>query len=500
MNKAIDVSSYQGVIDWAKVKQSGINYAVLKIIRKDLNLDAQFNNNYINSGKNGVKVIGVYNYSYATTTEKALIDSNKVVNYLGQYNVPKDVIVWLDVEDECQKGLGNLLIDIINVYANIVISSGYKFGIYTGQNFYNTYLKSYSSLFTCPFWIAKYSTIKPTINNELYAWQYTSSGNVSGIVGKVDMNEVYGIKVEAKESVKMPNYAKTVIDIALAEVGYLEKKNGDLKYLYDKTKNAGTANYTKYGKEMHDIYPSVMDYPAQYCDAFVDWCFQKAYGVANAKGLLGGNFDDYTVASAQLYKNKGAYYKTNPKVGDQIFFNNGKRICHTGLVYAVDSKRAYTIEGNTSGASGVVANGGCVAKKSYLLTYNRIDGYGRPKYDVEQSTVVVPKPITTNYPLVDFVKDIQRAIGVGVDGVAGKITLGKTPTVSSKKNNKHKVVIHLQKRLNALGYDCGTPDGHASAKFDTAVKSYQSKMLGTSKPDGEFTSGGKSWQKILGMI
>lgn len=185
----------------------------------------------------------------------------------------------------------------------------------------------------------------------------------------------------------MANTVDKVIKIAEAEVGYLEKKSDS--QLYSKTANAGYGNYTKYGKEMHTLYPSVMDYPAPYCDAFVDWCFYKAYGVSNAKGLLGGNFNDYTPSSANLYKNKKAWYTSNPKVGDQIFFKNSTRICHTGLVYKVDNKYVYTIEGNTSGASGVIANGGGVCKKKYSLTYSKIAGYGRPKYDVEASTSVI---------------------------------------------------------------------------------------------------------------
>lgn len=168
-----------------------------------------------------------------------------------------------------------------------------------------------------------------------------------------------------------------VINIALAEVGYLEKKSN--KNLDSKTKNAGSNNYTKYGRDMHKIYPSVMDFPAYWCDAFVDWCFYKAYGVANAKGLLGGNFNDYTVASAQLYKNKGAWH-SSPKAGDQIFFKNSTRICHTGIVYKVDDDYVYTVEGNTSGASGIIANGGGVRKKKYALKNSRIAGYGRPNY------------------------------------------------------------------------------------------------------------------------
>ena len=246
-----------------------------------------------------------------------------------------------------------------------------------------------------------------------------------------------------------------VIDIALTEVGYLEKKNGSC--LYDKVLNAGSNNYTKYGKEMHDLYPATMDYPAYWCDSFADWCFQKAYGISNAKGLLGGKFDDYTPNSAQLYKNKNAYYKSNPQIGDQIFFNNGKRICHTGLVYKVENGKVYTIEGNTSSKSGVVANGGCVALKSYILNYARIDGYGRPNYsDKEEAKEVYnpyTKPTTTlqkgskgvqvkwlqfelnkhGYKLVvdgDYgnntvsaVKSWQRSKGIDNDGIAGKITI-----------------------------------------------------------------------------
>lgn len=180
----------------------------------------------------------------------------------------------------------------------------------------------------------------------------------------------------------MANTVDKVIKIAEAEVGYLEKKTN--KDLNSKTANAGYNNYTKYGKEMHDIYPAIMDFPAPWCDAFVDWCFMKAYGIATAKSLLDGNFDDYTVASAQMFKNKKAWYTSNPKVGDQIFFKDSNGgICHTGLVYKVDNFYVYTIEGNTSGNSGVIANGGGVFKKAYQLNYSRIAGYGRPKYDVE---------------------------------------------------------------------------------------------------------------------
>lgn len=170
-----------------------------------------------------------------------------------------------------------------------------------------------------------------------------------------------------------------VLSVAEDEIGYLEKKNGDLTYLYNKTKNAGSNNYTKYGYEMHQICPAVMDYPAAWCDCFVDWCFQKAYGVSTARKMIGGQFDDYTVQSAALYKKMGAWYAV-PKRGDQIFFQNSSRIYHTGLVYHVENDTVYTIEGNTSGGSSVIANGGAVCRKQYPINYSRIAGYGRPAY------------------------------------------------------------------------------------------------------------------------
>lgn len=254
-----------------------------------------------------------------------------------------------------------------------------------------------------------------------------------------------------------------------------------------------------------------MDHPAPWCDAFVDWCFQEAYGVSNAKSLLGGDFNDYTVASAQLYKNKGAWY-SSPKVGDQIFFKNSQRICHTGLVYKVTSTHVYTIEGNTSGASGVVANGGGVCKKSYSLGYSGIAGYGRPKYDKSNtssgSASSVIKPITKETPITITanVRSVQKwlndyySAGLTVDGVYGKKTKSalvkawqkevggltvdgsfgpkskaKAKSVNIDKGDKGILVTILQATLFCQGYAPGYIDGDFGTKTKTAVLEVQRK-------------------------
>jgi len=194
-----------------------------------------------------------------------------------------------------------------------------------------------------------------------------------------------------------------LIKTALDEVGYLEKSleayKKDPQIIYQKGLGAGRDNITKYNFEMHKIYPQTMDFAEAWCDAFVDWCFYKTFGVATAKSLLAGGFDDYTVASADMYKNKKAYHKGTDGIrsGDQVFFKNSKRICHTALVIGVDSKMFYTVEGNTNpqeSKPNVVENGGGVWTKEYPLGFERVDGYGRPPYE---------KHLKVSYPT--WVKD-----------------------------------------------------------------------------------------------
>ena len=102
------------------------------------------------------------------------------------------------------------------------------------------------------------------------------------------------------------------------------------------------------------------------------------------------------------------------------------------------------------------------------------------------------------YTLEEFIRDVQKALGVEVDGRAGSETLSKTITISSNENKKHPVVKAIQKRLYALGYtEVGKADGSAGPKFTAAVKHFQQDH-GRSV-DGEITAKQISWKKLLGM-
>lgn len=104
------------------------------------------------------------------------------------------------------------------------------------------------------------------------------------------------------------------------------------------------------------------------------------------------------------------------------------------------------------------------------------------------------------YERTQFIMDVQAATGSKVDGKAGQETIRNTVTVSASKNRKHLVVIPTQKRLNALGYDCGAVDGIAGPKFTAAVNLYQKNVLRYKNFDGEITARKRMWKSLLGMV
>lgn len=248
----------------------------------------------------------------------------------------------------------------------------------------------------------------------------------------------------------MKCYASKVIKVAESEVGYLEKKSNS--QLDSKTANAGYNNYTKYAnyfdKNYTDFYNGKKNGYA-WCDMFVDWVFVQAFGKEKGRAIIFQPLKSCGAGcfySREYYKAKGRLFD-KPKAGDQIFFFNSSKtdIAHTGLVYKVDSKYVYTIEGNTSAKSGVIANGGAVEKKAYALTYDRIAGYGRPDYDEEKV-----KTKKSKYK-------------------------GALPKVKPnlQKGSKGKQVMYLQDFLNWYGNYGLDVDGDFGKKTEKAVKEYQ---------------------------
>ena len=157
----------------------------------------------------------------------------------------------------------------------------------------------------------------------------------------------------------------------------------------------------------------------------------------------------------ELYRVRKSWNDAASQIGAYSSLNNAKAACKNGY-YVFDSK------GNA--------------------VY--------PKGNTESSTSA-----NSTYIHKDFIKDVQRAFGAKMDGIASPETLSKTITISMSKNSCHAVVRPIQKYLNSIGFNCGSVDGVAGVKFDSAVKAFQ--KANRCIADGEITAQKNTWKKLL---
>lgn len=253
--KGIDVAKWNGNIDWKSVKTGGVEFAILKVINKQGRKEDAFDRNYSGALSVGLP-IDVYNYTYATTVQKAVQDAKIVASIIHGKKVDT---VFLDVEDKVLFNLGKTLIDIILAYQKVIEEAGFNFAVYTGLSFYNTHIKPFHSFIDCPFWIARYpkehsdgigidfepvESRKPNILHDLWGWQYSSKGRISGISGFVDLNEKYSVKASKVPKKSQEQVEKGIVEYSLAKDGekYIAKnfqveefrcKDGSDKILID---------------------------------------------------------------------------------------------------------------------------------------------------------------------------------------------------------------------------------------------------------------------------
>lgn len=221
-------------------------------------------------------------------------------------------------------------------------------------------------------------TQKPYTLDNLYAACQTDTGNQVGAYKSRQKFVYNALKTYFPESGETGmNAIDKLIQIAKNEIGYLEKASNS--QLDSKTANAGENNYTKYWR---DVKPSYQGQP--WCAGFVSWCFMKAFGQEKAKELLKHWPYVYCPTLGNLFTKNA-----NPKIGDIVIFYRNGTFTHTGIVTAVIGDRFYTIEGNTSGASGIIANGGGVCAKSYLNSQMPGTKFCTPNYSLVKDTTPV---------------------------------------------------------------------------------------------------------------
>ena len=190
MKDIIDVSRYQGVIDWEKLVGK-IGGAMLKTVSTNksfggIYIDPQFERNYAECKRLGIPV-GVYYYTYAQDAATVQAELAKLREALTgkTLNLP----VAVDVEDNKLKPLSaDALTDLVIAAADAIESWGLYAMVYTYTYYANTELNM-DRLAAYDLWIADYRGTRPTRKHGM--WQYTSTGKLDGIAGNVDMNHAY---------------------------------------------------------------------------------------------------------------------------------------------------------------------------------------------------------------------------------------------------------------------------------------------------------------------
>lgn len=191
--KGIDVSRWNGKIDWETVSSYGMGFAILRITEKGNIVDNTFESNYKGCIQNNIPV-GVYKYSYATSINQIKEEANIVIRTLNKRKL--DYPVFLDLEDKCQENISqSVMMQMIDAFRDIILKSGYKFGIYCGNYWYKTKLPEGAKKYDC--WLAAYpindnGTLQERLRPENgIGWQYSSKAVIPGITTKVDRNVFY---------------------------------------------------------------------------------------------------------------------------------------------------------------------------------------------------------------------------------------------------------------------------------------------------------------------
>lgn len=185
--KGIDVSVWQGNIDFGKVKVSGINFVIIRAGYGNGNKDKWFDENYRKAKAAGLH-IGAYWYSYATSADGAKQEAQSCSKVLSGKQL--DYPVYFDIEEKSQLSRGkDFCSSLITAFCTELENHGYYAGFYTSLSSLNSVVSdAVKKRFTV--WVAQWSG-KCSYSGAYGVWQYSSKGKVSGIGGNVDMDYSY---------------------------------------------------------------------------------------------------------------------------------------------------------------------------------------------------------------------------------------------------------------------------------------------------------------------
>ncbi|MDR1630284.1 MAG: dockerin type I domain-containing protein [Oscillospiraceae bacterium] len=192
--KVIDVSQFQGTVDWKKVEKSGVDGVILRMGRRataarTIGADSMFTANYEALLETNLHV-GAYFYSAALSVPEALEEAKWVVNKLKNENLQLDMPIFFDVEYTEQAKLGkDVCTNIVKTFCDYLLDNGYYPGVYCSL-WWSSNILDMTQFANYAVWIAQYNS-SLGYKGRCNMWQFSNTGRVDGISGDVDINECY---------------------------------------------------------------------------------------------------------------------------------------------------------------------------------------------------------------------------------------------------------------------------------------------------------------------
>lgn len=241
--RGIDVSNFQGTIDWNQVKAAGIEFAILKVGPVYGEPDSAFERNATECERLGIPY-GVYYYSYARSVKDANKEADRTLAWLGGHH--PSLPVYYDLEDRYILEDSNFnkdkLAQIAQTFCNRMEAVGLKAGIYANLNWFNNYLNS-PSLSGYDHWVAQYNWRCDYAGSYSF-WQYSSGGNVPGVNGSCDMNYCFNGSYLNMDDGKMHIQYETHV----SNIGWMSSK-----------RDGSTAGTTGQSRAVEDIKVSILN-------------------------------------------------------------------------------------------------------------------------------------------------------------------------------------------------------------------------------------------------
>ncbi|MCI8553416.1 MAG: hypothetical protein HFJ80_00520, partial [Clostridiales bacterium] len=189
--RGMDVSAFQGLIDWTQVKNAGIQFAMVRSgygwENPEQQTDAQFENNMRGAAAAGIPT-GAYHYSYATNAEEAQKEAAFFLNVIRGHRL--EYPVALDIEDASQRGLSrDALTEVVASFCSAMEEAGYYAMLYTSLDWAVNRLNM-EALSRFDFWLAQWND-HPTYDGNFGLWQYSNTGTVAGVYARVDLDLSY---------------------------------------------------------------------------------------------------------------------------------------------------------------------------------------------------------------------------------------------------------------------------------------------------------------------